>query len=400
MNALSLARSLRRRGIPVYALAGSVGNPALLHSNAPSRYVAPTAGLEPADSWMEWLKKEPDGCFLLPCSDEGVEFVARRRSEIEAAGHVAIEANDEVLLAMLDKSRTYELARSVGVPAPNTATLRSADDLGLVDAFEFPCALKPVESHVFVRRFLPSAKGAHVRSREDAVRVLEPILEEGIAMLLTEVVEGTDECCSYYSYLDTDGEPLVHFTKRKLRQYPTRFGLGTYHMTKWLPEVAELGLRFFQGIGLRGMGNVEFKRDRRDGQLKIIECNPRFTNAQPLVLASGIDFGYLAYARLAGIAPPLPGTFRENMGMWFPVEDIRALRDYREDGELTTAAWLRSLLHRQSFALFDWRDPKPSIHNSLRYAGALRRRVNRRLRPVETVDPSDPYSASDPYVAS
>ena len=38
-------------------------------------------------------------------------------------------------------------------------------------------------------------------------------------------------------------------------------GGGCYHETKWLPETAELGRRFFTGIGFRGMGNIEFKRD-------------------------------------------------------------------------------------------------------------------------------------------
>jgi len=34
-----------------------------------------------------------------------------------------------VLLAMLDKHRTYELARAAGVPAPKTALLGPGDDL-------------------------------------------------------------------------------------------------------------------------------------------------------------------------------------------------------------------------------------------------------------------------------
>jgi D-aspartate ligase len=91
---------------------------------------------------------------------------------------------------------------------------------------------------------------------------LEPILDAGHPMLVTEYVPGPDDQYrSYYTYLDHEGEPLVHFTKRKLRQYPTHFGLGSYHLTEWNPEVAELGLRFARGAGLRGLVNVEFKRD-------------------------------------------------------------------------------------------------------------------------------------------
>ncbi|MBV9660142.1 MAG: hypothetical protein JO337_03190 [Acidimicrobiales bacterium] len=393
MNALSVARSLQRAGVEVSVLGGSVHDSPVVHSKAASRYVRPSPGSDPGDSWLQWLANERRGSIVLPCSDEGLEFIAHRRNEIEAAGHQAIEADDKVLLAMLDKSETYELARQIGVPAPNTATLKGPDDLALLDGFEFPCALKPVESHVFTRRFRPFAKGSHVETAEQARRLLEPILAEGIGMLLTEVVEGTDECCSYYSYLDSEGEPLVHFTKRKLRQYPTRFGLGTYHMTLWQPEVAELGLRFFQGVGLRGMGNVEFKRDRRDGRLKIIECNPRFTNAHELVRRSGIDFGLLAYGRLAGTPLPPLDRFRDHVGMWFPAEDVRAFLDYRRDGELTTGQWLGSLLHPQAFVLFDWQDLGPSLHNGAHYARGAMRRMRRKA--LGAVAPAS--EASDPY---
>ena len=207
-------------------------------------------------------------------------------------------------------------------------------------------------------------------SVRDTVRIAGPAIDEGVPMLLTEVVEGTDECCSFFTYLDPDGTPLTRFTKRKLRQYPTRFGLGTYHMTEWSAEVAELGLRFFQGIGLRGVGNVEFKRDSRDGVLKIIESNPRFTNANELVRVAGIDFARLAYTRTVGLPPPPMDSFRDDLAMWYPVDDFRAMLQYRRDGELTAPAWFRSLLHHQCHAEFDWADPRPSLATRVRTRGS------------------------------
>ena len=374
-NALSVARSLWRAAVPVDVLGGSSGDPPASWSRATRHFMRVERGIDPADAWLAWLRSGADESVILPCSDEGLEFIARHRHELEALGHHPAEANDEVVLAMLDKERTYELARDHGIPAPDTAALMSPEDLDSVDEFRYPCAAKPIASHVFARTFTPLAKGAYISDASEARVLLEPILAAGVPMLLTEVVDGTDECCSYYSYLDELGDPLVHFTKRKLRQYPTRFGLGTYHMTKWQPEVAELGLSFFQAIGLRGMGNVEFKRDARDGRLKLIECNPRFTNAQEQVRVSGIDFGLLSYARAAGTQLPPLGPFRENVGFWFPVGDLRALRQYRADGEWTIPAWLRSLPHRQAFPLFSLIDPSPSLHNAARHVKGLSRRV-------------------------
>src|SRR5207245_547909 len=134
---------------------------------------------------------------------------------------------------------------------------------------------------------------------------------------------------------DVEGQPLVHFTKRKLRQYPVTFGWGCFHETAWEPEAAELGLRFFQGIGLRGLGNVEFKRDVRDGRLKLIECNPRLTAANELVRLAGHDFARLAYERAAGRDGPTMGSFREGLYFWYPFMDTRACLSLRRQRKLT-----------------------------------------------------------------
>ncbi len=392
VNALSVARALWRRGVAVDLLADGRSDSVTLYSRACRRYVRPSSD-DVSGDWMRWLADKPSAA-LLPCSDEGVEFVARNRPALESMGHRPIEAEDNALLAMLDKRRAYELARRAGVPAPRTKAVTSVAELDDLD-FTYPCGVKPIQSHLFARRFHPNAKGAMLTSAEHARRVLTPVVKAGYGMLLTEVVAGPDDHYrSYYTYLDGAGEPLVHFTKRKLRQYPTHFGLGSYHVTEWNLEVAELGLRFARAAGLRGVVNVEFKHDTTDGQLKLIECNPRFTAANEQVRAAGIDLAEIAYNRLAGIESPMPERFRDGLGLWLVVDDIRALRDYRQDGELTILAWLKTLLRRQVAPMFAWSDPRPSaVVWSRRARGIARKALRRGGAPLESNLP-DPFDVA------
>jgi hypothetical protein len=46
-------------------------------------------------------------------------------------GLVPFEADDEVMLAMLDKSRTYELAREIGIEAPLSFNVHTQDDIAV-----------------------------------------------------------------------------------------------------------------------------------------------------------------------------------------------------------------------------------------------------------------------------
>jgi predicted ATP-grasp superfamily ATP-dependent carboligase len=375
-NAVSVARALHRAGVPVHAIGDRI-SPVRF-----SRACATYAELDPTDaqgSMLRWL--EQGGArpgVVLPCDDDGVELVARHRARLEALGYVAPESDDEVALAMLDKARTYELARAIGVDAPLTFTVHDAESLARArGGIAYPCAIKPVSTHVFKARSGSSAKGFVVAGREELDEHFGWMLPLGVPMLVTEIIEGDeDQFHGYYSFLDESGEPLLHVTKRKLRQHPPGFGRGTYHVTTRDPDVQELGLRFLQGAGVRGLANVEFKRDRRTGALRLIECNYRFTAINELIRLAGMDLALFSYNRLTGGAAVDVSRYRAGVRLWHPVADARSGLRLVRKGDTTPAAWVRSVLYRQHLPIFRWNDPKASTGYAL--ARARRRRVRRR----------------------
>ena len=357
--ALSVGRRLAQLGIPVVGL-GHSSDP-LRYSRHRSEFVDTGSGDRVQDRWLHWLEGGPRRGVVLPCSDDALELVARNRPRLVELGYSPVEADDEVLLAMLDKAQTAELARMAGVDIPRTAVVSRGQLLPeVIDGFSFPCALKPRESHLFAHHYGMRQKLFVVQTLAEMESRLANLPAE-LQMIATEIVPGPDRFCSYYSYIDEHGGPLFHYTKQKLRQFPTRFGLGTYHCSDWNPEVAEQGLRFMQAVGLRGLGNVEFKRDSRDGRLKLIECNHRFTAANSLVQACGVDVAQLAYNRALGLPGPTIDGYRRGLHLWAPVEDMRAFAQYRRSGEMSATEWLRSLAGPQRLAVGSLRDPRPGF---------------------------------------
>src|SRR5439155_6385898 len=78
------------------------------------------------ERYLEWLERSgPRGAAILPCDDYGVEMIARNRARLREWGYLPVEGDDEVMLAMLDKGRTYELAGAAGVAIPRTSTVRT-----------------------------------------------------------------------------------------------------------------------------------------------------------------------------------------------------------------------------------------------------------------------------------
>jgi predicted ATP-grasp superfamily ATP-dependent carboligase len=227
--------------------------------------------------------------------------------------------------------------------------------------------VKPKLSHVFFARF--QQKYLVVNCYDELVTTLQKVADTNIEFLLMEYIEGADDqLSSYYTYLDADGQPLFHFTKRVIRRYPINQGMTCYHITDHNDEVRELSLRLFQQAGLRGVANAEFKRDARDGALKLIECNARFTAANGLVAESGFDLGRFVYDRVTGRKPAELTVYRDNMRLWYPVEDFLAFLQLRRRGELTLRQWLASIMHRKSLPIFRWTDPLPSLVGRGRHA--------------------------------
>lgn len=364
-TALAVVRSLGRRGVRVLVSGPKDG------VAARSRYCAEAlfhdAG-RAAAFWKELLlgarAKRLHGAVLLATNDEGLEFVAQHHAELAARYRLDMP-DPAIQLALLDKQRTLELAQAAGIATPGFWRVEGPQDLArALDEVRFPALVKPIHSHrfqaVFGRKHFAAADADALAGQARRA------LDAGLGFLVCELIPGPDSLLSsYYTYVTPEGESLFHFTKRVLRRYPVNEGGATYHLTEWLPQTAEAGRAFFAGLCFHGLGNVEFKLDRRDGRLKLIECNARFTAATSLVVRAGIDTPWISYARAAGLPTPAAGGFREGLRLWYPAADWRAFRQLHAQGRLGTAAWLRSLALPKSTPCFAWSDPWPAAFQAM-----------------------------------
>ena len=360
-NALSVARCLHAAGISVYAL--NRPNAAVRHSRA-CRMIDLAGSDGGPDAWSTFLlgprSEHLRGAVLLACNDEAIEMIIAHRRPL-AERYVLEEGDAELRLSLLDKLRTYDQSVAAGVPTPRYWRVSSVSDLEKIkDGLIFPLIIKPLFSH-HVRKIW-GAKYLLIQNYDELHQKFVELQHQNIEYLLMEFIPGgDDQLCSYYTYMDENGTPLFHFTKRVIRRYPENMGPACYHVTDWNPEVRDMGLKFFRHVRLRGLGNVEFKRDRRDGKLKIIECNARFTAANCLVKAAGLDLPLLTYNKLTGRPLPPVDSYRSGLTLWLPVADFLAFKELRQQGKITWLGWLRSVLRPQLFQYFSWRDPMPAV---------------------------------------
>ena len=107
-TALPVARSLgdgRHPGVRAREPARPGAPLAALHARSLPRAASPACR---SGGWSGCAAR-PSGSVVLPCEDEGIDLIARNRDMLLDLGLVPFEADDEVLLAMLDKHETYRL---------------------------------------------------------------------------------------------------------------------------------------------------------------------------------------------------------------------------------------------------------------------------------------------------
>jgi len=371
---LAVARSLGSKGIPVFSL------------NIPQNYgrfskysnrIQFTG--ESIEDWVQWLTSDAldqfRGAVIFPVSDKIIDMVSRNRKRL-ADHYILPESNDSLMLAMLDKAETYKIAEKIGIPAPKIWCVNSEEDIvGIMSSLSFPCALKPRFSHEFRGRNILK-KLFIVNNQDELLAEFKRLHQLGKKynfrsdLIITEFIPGVGEnqFQSYYSYLDQNGNPLMHFTKRKPRQYPIYSGFGTYQtIGDWNPQVAELGLKFMQGANYLGLGSIEFKLDPRDGILKLMECNPRLTNATELIIKSGFDIALFIYNRLVGRRLPPYENYNKDTTLIRPVRDFLSFWDGHRKNKSTWRSYFKSIAKIHSYEVFSWKDPLPWFMLSLHY---------------------------------
>lgn len=360
-NALCIARSLTHLGVSVHGLGGE---PFV----AASKFVTalPFASGDRATALAEALlgpaTEHLRGAVVLACDDAAITVLAAHREAL-LERFLLDASNTDAQLAMLDKLSTYEAARAAGVPTPKFWRVDTGADIERYrDELVYPLIVKPLLSHEYQARFPGATKFRTAHDLESLRAAYRDLDEAGLAVMLVERIPGDDTMlCSYTTYVDADGGPTFDYTKRVVRRYPPGMGLACAHVTDWIPEVKDVTMQLVKHVGLRGLACVEFIRDARDGQLKLIECNARFSAAVPLTVAAGMDLPRHVYCQVIGEEHRMPATFRTGLRMVSPVDDLRAFLVLRREGRLSLGGWLSSLAHRQVFPVLRLDDPAPAF---------------------------------------
>jgi predicted ATP-grasp superfamily ATP-dependent carboligase len=357
-------RSLGRLGVPVYGLA----HRRWLVPNA-SRYCAGTFPIgdegrpigEPATLVAGLLaagEKLGPGAILLAGTDEWAVFVAEHSEQLQARFRFP-RMTAGLVAALASKEGLYGLASENNVASPRIAKPANAQEAAaLAAALRYPVMLKPVVSRPDVT-FKAVAKDA-----ASLLAAYERMEEAPDApnVMLQEYIPGRDEdVWMFNGYFDENSRCLAAFTGKKLRQQPAHMGHCSLGVCRQNRAVIKTTLRFLEAVGYRGIVDIGYRFDHRDGQYKILDVNPRLGGAFRLFVdANGLDVVRALYLDLTDQPVPVPVP-REGRRWLREDSELLSLVQYRRSDNLRLVDWVRSFRGVQETSTFSLLDPVPFI---------------------------------------
>ncbi|MFK4144488.1 ATP-grasp domain-containing protein [Streptomyces sp. NPDC004065] len=338
-------RSLGRLGVPMYAITEDSCTPAASSRYLRRAFVWPTKGTEEADHLVEGLlrigRRIGRPAVLVPTDEEAAVLIAEHQDEL--GGHFLFPPVAPGLPRRLaSKQGLHELCVEHGIPSPAAAFPRTYEDIvAFAEKARFPVVAKNREA--FVRRSRPAVGGTTRITTREGLLALARDWGERPAVILQEYLPREEaEDWIVHAYFDRDATPLAMFTGVKVRSWPPHAGMTASAYVVDNPELADIAARFIKQIGFTGIIDLDLRFDRRDGQYKLLDFNPRMGAQFRLFESeSGVDVVRAMHLDLTG--RPVPEG-EQRAGRRFVVEniDLPALLAYRRSGYTTPHAPARA----------------------------------------------------------
>lgn len=371
-GALGILRSLGRWGVPLYVVACHPRTAAFFSRYCCGKYVCNVAnGLQEASlhCLLEVGRKIGRRPILIPADDKALLFCTDHAEALQE-GFLFPAMCPNLTRELSSKQGMYQLAKKHAVPTPHSAVPKCRQDvLDFISRATFPVMVKGV--YAFVLSKDTGEKMFIVRSASELLEKYDA--SEDLAnpnWLLQEYIPGGDDTVWMLDgYFNEKSDCLVAYTGKKIRQYPVSRGSTSLGICLDNEIVRNTTIDFMRKIGFRGLLDIGYRYDARDGRYKLLDVNPRIGSTFRLFVAdNGMDVARAMYLDLTG-QPVISGSLRVGRKWFVEDQDLISCLRYLRNGDLTLKQWMTSFRGVEEAAFFASDDLYPCVTRTMALCG-------------------------------
>jgi predicted ATP-grasp superfamily ATP-dependent carboligase len=377
-GAVGAVRSLGRAGVAVHAVVEDPFTPTAVSRHLTRRHVWPTTGLEAPARLVDgllglWGGRAPERAVLVPTDDEAAVLVAAWQDRL-AECFLLPKVDPELPAGLAGKRGLYERCVAHQVPTPRTRFPDSRDELAR-DARELGYPVVVKNRDPWERLRAPVVSGTTLVGDE---RQLIALVGAPRGVLLQEYLP---QACAQdwivHLYAAADGTCAPVFTGLKLRSWPPHAGVTSYARAVANPGLARASAELCRAVGYRGIADLDWRLDLRDGRYKLVDFNPRLgAQFRMFETAGGLDVLRALHLDLTGRPIPAAGQ-REGRRYVAEHLDVAAFAAYRGRVGLARRPATAPGRGGVEAAWLAYDDPLPAAVTAVRALGPALRRVAR-----------------------
>ncbi len=393
-NSTCIARSLGRLGVPVYSV-DSTSRTFVSFSRYCRGKFAWDENLPAAKSVQFLLRvgqRIGKPSILIATTDATAALVADN-SEALKEWFTFPKVESSLVHSLSSKKEMYQLAKRLGIATPEAFFPASRGDIfKFLQAAMFPIVIKGIDGDRLAKR--AGKKGFMAHNESELLKKYDSAEDSNNPnLMLQEYIPGGDETvCGVEGYFNESSECLFAVTGKKLRQWPAYQGVTTLGVCVKNETIEKITREFVTEIGYKGILDIGYRYDSRDGLFKLLDANPRIgCTFRLFVTENGMDVVRAMYLDLTG-QPIAQAEARE--GRKWMVEDLDALSSLRYllDGKLTLKQWMRSFRGIAESAFFAIDDPLPFVAMCLNRAVKVLSLICGKLIPGKAAKTKPAYS--------
>jgi len=304
---VDVVRTLGRIGTDVYPVTEDRFTPAARSRYTRRPIVWPTTGRETPEQLVDGLLKigarigRP--AVLLVTDEEAAVLIAEHADELRTR-FLLPDVPSDLPRRLASKWGLAEICWEQGIPAARCARPENFEELrARANEIGYPLALKndrPWER--LANPAVSSTKIVHDAAELDAVMAGWPAMPSVLVQEYLPSEQSEDWIVHSYAGQDC----LLTFTGIKVRSWPAFAGATAIAYSTANPELAALGENLCRSIGYRGIADMDWRLDLRDGTYKLLDFNPRVgMNFRLFETEGGIDVVRAMHLDLTGRPVPL-----------------------------------------------------------------------------------------------
>ena len=305
--------------------------------------------------------------LIIPMIDESATFLSSNKEELKALYPKTICAVEDYATFEWanDKQKLMEVCEKYDIVHPKTRALpmegsnssKVQEVKAVADYVGFPAMIKPNIS--------AGAKGiTRVNSQEELQEKFPGIAKEFGACTLQQYVEQPDYYYNVMLFRTKDGKTAAYTVIKIQRYFPLKGGSSCYSETVEHPFLVQQCEQCLEKLNWHGFADFDILEDKRTGELKIIEINPRVPSSLQASFAAGVNFGEIFVEEYLGEGKHKTYQYKENQQVrWFGLDVMWFLTSpqrlsYRP-------SWFRFWGKNVSYHDGCWADPMPMIAGCL-----------------------------------